>query len=121
MTVEQIPEDEAILVLERAMDDLRATKFPELIEVEVEDDGDKYKALRCPRCQSLVDAGELWAISPAESWDSNDEIDDDAFDHRRVYFDRGDDPDLDETLYYRHGDSPGHAVSLPEGWVEQWS
>lgn len=100
---------------------IRGTEFPALAEEEVTDDGETYMALRCPVCEHLVDDGNLFAISPAEHWAPNDYPGDDAFDHGRVTFDSSDRPDLEETLYYSHGDSPGHPVTLPSGWSEDWT
>lgn len=123
MAVTPVPQDALIEAYDRAQMELRdaSESFPALFVDEVYDDGESYSALRCPRCDSIVDEGELFAVSPAEHWGPNDYVDDDAFDHRRVTFDSSERPELEETLYYRHGDNPGHAVSLPEGWTEDWS
>ncbi len=112
--------DALIAEYETAQAAVRGHVFPRLIEDEVTDDGETYKALRCPRCGVLVNEGELFAVSPAEHWAPNEEPDDWAFDHQRVRFDASERPDLEPTLYYKHGDDFGHAVSLPEGWTEDW-
>jgi len=118
MTVERVPEDALIAAYDSAQAELRDAEFPRLVVDEVIDDGETYLAVRCPRCGELVDEGELVAVSPAESWDYNDEIEpEDA----RVVFNQNGSPDLGETLYYLHGDNPGHAVSLPDGWTEDWT
>jgi hypothetical protein len=123
MAVTPVPEDAVIEAYDAAQTAVRdvTDHFPRLVEEEVTDDGETYMALRCPRCEGLISDGDLFAISPAEHWGPNDYPDDDAFDHHRVTFDSSESPDLEETLYYRHGDYPGHAVSLPEGWSEDWS
>jgi hypothetical protein len=121
--VTPVPGDALITAYEAAQMELRdaTDSFPRLAEETVTDDGETYLALRCPRCGNIVSDGDLFAISPAEHWAPNDYPDDDAFDHQRVTFDSSERPDLEETLYYQHGDSPGHAVSLPEGWSEDWT
>lgn len=121
MTVERVPEDDLITAYEYAQTNLRDAVFPQLIVDHVVDDGEEYAALRCPRCGELIGDGDLFAVSPAEQWGPNDYPDDDSFDHRRVQFDSSEFPELEPTLYYRHGDMPGHAVSLPDGWTEDWS
>jgi hypothetical protein len=121
MTATDTTGDALIAALAAAQTAVRNHTFPQLIEEEVTDDGETYMALRCPRCDYLVDDGDLYAISPAEHWAPNEYPGDDAFDHRRLTFDSGERPDLEETLYYNHGDGPGHAVSLPAGWSEDWT
>lgn len=122
MSVNKEPIDELIAAYEAAQRALRdaSSGAPALVEEEVTDDGETYMALRCPRCGELVVEVELFAVSPAEHWAPNDYPDDDAFDHRRITFDSSERPDLEETLYYKHGES-GHAVTLPEGWSEDWT
>ena len=121
MAVESVPQDALIEAYDRAQSELReaSESFPRLVVDTVTDDGETYMALRCPRCGLTVDDGELYAISPAEHWGPNDYVDDNAFDHQIVTFDSSERPDLEETLYYMHGDN-GHAVSLPDGWTEDW-
>ena len=119
--IKPVPEDALIEAYDVAQSALRNAAFPALVVEEVTDDDETYMALRCPRCGNLIDDGTLAAISPAESWDYNEYPDDDAFDHQRVTFVQDERPDLEETLYYMHGDTPGHAVSLPDGWTETWS
>ena len=123
MSMNKEPIDELIAAYEAAQRALRdaSSGAPALVEEEVTDDGETYMALRCPRCGVLVDEGELFAVSPAEHWAPNDYPDDDAFDHQRITFDSSESPDLEETLYYKHGNSTGHAVALPEGWSEDWT
>lgn len=113
--------DALIAALGAAQSAVRAHTFPALVEEEVTDDGETFMALRCPRCDGIVSDGDLFAISPAEHWAPNEYPDDDSFDHHRIYFDSEERPDLEETLYYSHGDTPGHAVSLPDGWAEDWT
>lgn len=107
-----------------AQNDLRGHAFPALNPETVTDDGETYEALRCPRCGGLVDADALYAVSPAEHWAPAEEIGDWELDHGVITFERGENPDLDETLYYSHG-MPGqddsHAVSLPNNWTENWT
>jgi uncharacterized C2H2 Zn-finger protein len=117
VTVPRIPEDALIAIYEQAKEDLRAATFPALVVEQVVDDGETFTALRCPRCGHHIEEGDLRAVSPAESWDYNEQIDGDI---PMVSFGQPDNPDLDETLYITHGDSPGHGVSLPEGWTEDW-
>lgn len=123
MAVTKEPIDELIAAYEAAQRAVRGASHqaPALVEEEVTDDGETYMALRCPRCSGLVDEGGLFAVSPAEHWAPNDYPDDDSFDHHRITFDSSDRPDLEETLYYKHGDGDGHAVSLPDGWSEDWT
>lgn len=121
MTVPRVPEDALIAQYDELQTKLRAAEFPALVAEEVTDDGETYMALRCPRCGHTIDDGMLVAVSPAESWDYSEELDDHAFDHQRVTFVQDERPDLEATLYYLHGDNPGHAVSLPDGWKEDWT
>jgi hypothetical protein len=122
-TVTPVPEDDLIRRYEAAQAELRegTDKFPRLVMQEVTDDDETYWTLYCPRCEHSVGDGDLYAISPAEHWAPNEYLEDDAFDRHRVTFDSSERPDLEETLYYQHGDLPGHAVSLPDGWKEDWS
>ena len=117
MSVPRIPEDALIAQWEQLKEDLRAATFPALVVEQVTDDGETYTALRCPRCGRLIARGDLRAVSPAESWDYNEQIDGDI---PMVSFGQPDNPDLEETLYITHGDNPGHGVSLPDGWTEDW-
>lgn len=121
MSVKPVPADILIGVYGHAQAALRAAVFPALVVEEVTDDGETFMALRCPRCDGIVSDAGLVAVSPAESWDYSEEIDDDAFDRHRVTFVQDERPNLEETLYYMHGDLPGHAVSLPDGWTEDWT
>jgi hypothetical protein len=121
MPVPHITEDDFITEYETAQAMLRKVTFPALVEEDVTDGGETFKALRCPRCGELIDEGELFAVSPAEHWAPNSYPDDDAFDHRHITFDPSERADLEPTLYYQHGDLPGHAVSLPDGWTETWT
>jgi uncharacterized C2H2 Zn-finger protein len=100
--------------------EVRAFRFPELLVEEVTDDGETFMALRCPRCRDLVTGeDELKAVSPAEHWAyAWEPTGDVVFDSQEITFERGDNPDLEETLYYQHNDD--HAVSLPDGWTENW-
>lgn len=118
-TITRVPEDDLIDTYQAAKRALYDATFPALLIEEVTADGETYMALRCPRCERLVNAESLCAVSPAESWDYAEDIDDDSFDHQRVYFSQDERPDLEETLYYLHNDN--HAVSLPEGWTEDWT
>lgn len=114
--------DQLIAEYESIQKAIRDYAFPALLEEEVTDDGETFMALRCPRCDGLVtNAGDLFAISPAEHWAESDDIGDWQMDHQSITFDSSEHPDLESTLYYRHGDSPGHAVSLPDGWTEDWT
>lgn len=118
MRVERIPEDALIERYHAAQQELREAAWPELtVESYLDEDGEPASALRCPRCGDLIGEGELRAVSPAESWDYNEEIDVEV---EVVPFGQPDNPDLEDTLYITHGDSPGHGVSLPEGWTEDW-
>lgn len=121
MTVPRVPADALIAQYDAVQAELRDAVFPRLEVEEVTDDGETFMALRCPRCDGIISDGTLFAVSPSEHWGPNDYPDDDAFDHSRITFDSSERPDLEETLYYLHGDNPGHAVSLPEGWREDWT
>lgn len=98
--------------------EIRAAQFPRLMVETVTDDGETFEALRCPRCQGLVDADDLYAVSPAESWDHAYDVDSDAaIENRTVTFYAPGGAEWGDTLYYLHHD---HAVTLPEGWQEEW-
>lgn len=112
MAVPTIPEDEELLRYERAQADLRATKFPALVEVE---HGDAI-LLKCPRCEEILSDEEVYAVSPAEDWATLDGY---SPSRRIAFFYTEGHPELGETLYYKHGDNPGHAISLPEKWTEE--
>jgi len=119
MTVPRVPEDALIAIYEAAKENLRRAAFPALMVEQVTDDDETYIALRCPRCGDLIEEGDLRAVSPAESWDYNEQIEEDT---RWVSFGQPDSPDLEDTLYITHGDIKGlaHGVSLPDGWTETW-
>jgi len=119
VTVPRVPEDALIAQMAATEIALRDAVFPRLIEAEVEDDGETYMALRCPRCDSLVEEGSLFAHGIGWTQEENQDVGDWQFDHGRVSFGQPDQADT-STLYYTHGDSPGHGVSLPEGWKEDW-
>ncbi|WP_314457716.1 hypothetical protein [uncultured Microbacterium sp.] len=72
---------------------------PVLMVVTVTDDGETYRALRCPVCDQLVtdSYGDLYAVDVSTRW-SIAETDDD---HRQMSVSRGDD-DYSSTLYYLH-------------------
>lgn len=109
-------------LLKAMNDSIRAVKnhvFPELIEVTVEDDGEIYQALRCQVCDGLVDDDSLAAVSVDQHWCYNEPIGDWDMDHQRITFDSDIDRDLGDTVLYLHNDD--HAVSLPDGWTEEWS
>jgi len=115
--IKPVPEDALIQAYEDAKKNLAAAAFPALMVEQVTDDDETYIALRCPRCGDLIEEGDLRAVSPAESWDYNEQIEEDT---RWVSFGQPDTPELEETLYITHGDGPGHGVSLPDGWREAW-
>jgi hypothetical protein len=118
--VEPHSNDDLIAQIRDAELELRDAEFPMLEVEEVTDDGETYMALRCPRCGDLIDSEELFAHGIGWTAESNEYLGDWQFDHQRVSFGEPDQPDT-ETLYYTHGDNPGHAVSLPEGWGADWS
>lgn len=109
--------DALIAEYERLEQAIRMTTFPRLIVEKVEDDGEVYMGLRCPRCGALVDYDNLASVDQSTRWNYADMPDDDSFDHERLFFGSAD-HEAGETLYYLHNDS--HAVSLPEGWTEEW-
>lgn len=119
--VAHVHEDNLIRDVERALAALTegAARFPALVVETVEDDGEVFDALRCPRCKYLID-GDLFAVSIDQNAIENEELYDSHFDHRQIPFDPDVDRDLGDTIYYRHGDNPGHAVRLPDGWRESW-
>lgn len=119
MSVPRVPEDALIAQIAATEIALRDAVFPRLVEDEVTDDGETFKALRCPRCYSIVSEGELFAHGIGWTQEGNEDLGDWQFDHRRVSFGQPDRPDT-STVYYTHGDNPGHGVSLPEGWKEDW-
>lgn len=98
--------------------EIRSAQFPKLAVEEVTDGGETYMALRCPRCGSLATEDNLAAVDRALRWSYVHEPDDDSFDHQRLLFNGDGDGDYDATLYYLHNEN--HAVSLPEGWTEDW-
>lgn len=95
---------------------ITATEFPRLEVEEVTDDGETYDALRCPRCGGLADEDSLAAVDQSIRWNYAEGID---MDDEGVTFDGGGYSDYGSTLYYLHNDD--HAVSLPEGWTEEWT
>lgn len=103
---------------EALADEIRAAEFPRLVVEEVTDDGETFVGLRCPRCGTLADYDNLAAVDQSVRWNYADTPDDDSFDHERLFFSQGD-GEYSETLYYLHNDD--HAVSLPEGWTEEWA
>lgn len=117
-TIEAHSGDALIAEYERLENAVRQTVFPRLFVDEVEDDGETSMGLRCPRCGTLATADNLAAVDRSTRWNYASEPDDDAFDHRRITF-NGEGDDHEETLYYLHNDS--HAVSLPDGWTEDWT
>ena len=119
--VEPVAEDGFIEWLGYAEKYLKLAEFPRLVEEEITDDGETYMALRCPRCGgSISEGGELFAHGIGWTAEENEQLDNDSFDHQRIPFGHPDRPDTD-TLFITHGDNPGHAVSLPEGWTVDWS
>lgn len=111
------PADALIAEWERLTNTITRTTFPRLEVEEVTDDGETYMALRCPRCGSLAGEETLAAVDQCTRWNYADDPDDDSFDHARLFF-NGADHGAGETLYYLHNDD--HAVSLPDGWREDW-
>lgn len=118
MTIETHPGDALIAEYERLENLIRQATFPQLEVEEVTDGGETYMALRCPRCGGLADDGNLAAVDRSMRWNYADAPDDDSFDHRRLTFNSAD-HEAEETLYYLHNDD--HAVSLPDGWTEDWT
>ncbi|WP_336652979.1 MULTISPECIES: hypothetical protein [unclassified Leucobacter] len=119
MSITRDAGDDLIVQIAKLQQSLRDHPFPALQVEEVTDDGETYTAIRCPRCDSLVDADDLYAVdtcdrqSPAESLDT-----DWALQHRRATFGAHDLGTFGETLYYLHDT---HPVSLPDGWDEDWT
>lgn len=118
MSINEHPGDALIAQWEALEDTIRQTAFPALVEEEVTDDGETYMALRCTRCGTLAGAGALRAIDVAHRSSDAEEPNDDDFDHRRLTFYGDSAGDYTETIYYVHD---GHAVSLPDGWTENWT
>ncbi len=111
-----IPEDDLIAQIGELFEKIRAAEFPELTVEEVTDDGETFTALRCPRCDRLVDADDLYAVDFAERWTSADDVDiDSAIDYREIRFSFDELGEFGDTIYYRHDD---HPVNLPDGWTE---
>lgn len=118
MGIQRVEGDALIEQIGALFDKIRFYEFPRLYVDDVEDDGETYKALRCPRCGRLVEADDLVAVSPAEDWSRADDVDSDyAIDHGLIEFSGPGGAEWDSTLYYMHEE---HAVSLPEDWREQW-
>lgn len=118
MSVPRVPEDALIAQIAATEIALRDAVFPRLVEELVEDDGETFKALRCPRCGLIID-DDLYAHGIGWTQEESEPMGDWQFDHERVSFGQSDQADT-STLYYMHGDAPGHGVSLPEGWKEDW-
>lgn len=117
MSIDIHPIDTMIERYEALAAEITATVAPRLVVEEVTDDGETYMGLRCPRCGTLADEDNLAAVDQSTRWNYADAPDDDSFDHQRLTFNGADD-EHGETLYYLHNDS--HAVSLPDGWTEDW-
>ena len=118
MSIQPHPSDKLIEQIGALFDQIRSSDFPALIPEWVEDDGETFPALRCPRCGYLVESDDFYAVSFAEHWTSANDLEGDATHERsRIYFSNDEIPELEDTLYYRHDD---HAVSLPDGWREDW-
>ena len=93
--------------------------YPQLVVETVTEDGETFQAVRCPVCDSIVSHGGegLYAVDNALRWTSA-EFD---LEHEDVDL-NGENSNYGDTLYYWHATySEGHAVSLPEGWTEDWS
>lgn len=117
-----IKDAEGAALLQAMRDSIKAVRehtFPRLEQVTVEDDGETYEALRCQVCDGIVSEDDLASVSVDEHWCYNEYVGDSALDYRQVTFDSDIDRDLGETVFYLHNDD--HAVSLPEGWTEDWS
>lgn len=112
--VDRIEGDKLIEGIGALMERIRAYEFPQLEVTEVEDDGETWQDLRCPRCGHLVDMDELYVVDFSERWSRASE--DINFDHRRLLFFNDGEDDYGENVYYRHDD---HAVRLPDGWKGQ--
>lgn len=108
--------DRLIAEMDAVYDRIRAHEFPALVVLDKPLREGRLLALRCPRCNTLVDADELRAVDIAERWTKADAIDDDNFESKRIAFTYDGHGDYGDTVYYRHDD---HAVSLPEGWREE--
>lgn len=94
-------------------------KFPELLVEDVDDDGDTFKALRCPRCRQIVSEGDGFSeVDLAIRWNPSMGISEEEFVHNQVLISTSD--SNFETLHYRC-DQCGEAVSLPEGWISSWT
>lgn len=118
MSTDIHPIDTLIARYEALAEEIRHAEAPRLTVEEVTDDGETFMALRCPRCGTLADYDNLAAVDQSTRWNYADAPDDDSFDHERLFFDSAD-HEAGETLYYLHDDD--HAVSLPEGWTEEWA
>lgn len=118
-TVKRHENDHLVETFRTIEHDLRMATFPELVEVTVEDDGETYKSLRCPRCRYLVD-GELFAVDASIRTNEVGALYEENMIHGRVDI-HGDDTDYGDTLYFLHGDDPGHPVALPDGWGADWA
>lgn len=89
-----------------------------LVIVDIEDeDGETIPAIRCPRCGEIVGEDELYVVDVAERETEVYELD---FDAETACLDSDSDADWGETIFMKHGNSPGHAVALPDGWTEDW-
>lgn len=119
MTVDIHPIDALIDRYYALAEEIRNTEAPRLIVEEVTDDGETFTALRCPRCGTLAGYDNLAAVDQSTRWNYADAPDDDSFDHERLFFDGRERGDYGSTLYYLHNDD--HAVSLPDGWMEEWA
>jgi hypothetical protein len=93
--------------------------FPELLVEDVVDDGEEFKALRCPRCSAIVSEDDGFSeVDLAIRWNNACGISEEEFVHNQVLI-VSSDSDF-ETLHYRC-DQCGGAVSLPEGWSSSWT
>ena len=106
----------AYYAVQRALSEAAASA-PRLVAEAVDDDGEHYVVLKCPRCGENVQPDELKAVSPGEDWA---ELRDDALDldENDVLTFRGasGDGDWGDTLFIMH-DGPGwerHIVAPPE-------
>lgn len=119
LNISELSGPELVTLFHAVMTALPKADYPQLIEEQVTDDGETYDAVRCPVCGSLVsDSDDIYAVDVALRWTSAEF----RTDYSTVELDGGHDADYGDTLYYKHGDGKSsHAVSLPDGWTEEWA
>ncbi len=110
---------DAAPLLRQAMTHLtEAAQYPELLPVEVEDDGEMFAGVRCPWCDELVSEDEDEGLVVVDQGDRWTPVTPDEYDHERQSISVDYEGHADyEGLHYLHG-ACSQPVRLPEGWHE---